>query len=133
MNYEHTKLNEGFRSKPYLCTAGKLTIGFGCNLEAGIDEQLANIIFLYQMGKVEEFLACFGFWYDLNEARQTVLTDMCFQLGITGFNKFKKMIAAITEGNFERAADEILDSKYAKHDTPERANRNAEIMRSGSF
>jgi lysozyme len=133
MNLELIKQNEGYRSKPYTCTAGNLTVGYGCNLDAGIDKELANIIFQYQISKVEDFLVCFAFWYNINSARQTVLADMCFQMGRAGFNRFKKMVAALHNGDFEKAADEILDSKYARDDTPARANRNAEIMRSGSF
>jgi lysozyme len=133
MNLEYTKYNEGYEPDIYLCTNGKRTIGIGLNLDAGIDEELAMVIFEYQMKRVHRFLSCFGFWYHLNEPRQTVLADMCFQMGRTGFNKFKKMIAALREGDFEEAANQILDSKYAKHDTPVRAKTNADAMRSGSF
>ena len=40
-----------------------------------------------------------------------VVTEMVFQLGPTGFKKFKKTIAAIEEGDYEKAADELEDSQ----------------------
>ena len=41
--FKFTKLAEGLSLKPYRCPAGKLTIGYGHNLEAnGISEEIAN-------------------------------------------------------------------------------------------
>ncbi len=132
MRASHIKDNEGFRSNPYRCTEGRLTIGYGWNLDAGISKRQAEVIFLCQVEDIEEHLSAYGFWYQLNDARQTVLVDMCFQLGKSGFGKFKKMIAAIHHQNYEQAAIELLDSRYARQ-TPERAARNAEIMETGNF
>ena len=72
-------------------------------------------------------------WKNLNEDRQYVLLDMCFQLGIEGLLKFKKMLSYMGVGNFEKAADECLDSKYAKQDTPARAKRSSDAIRTGVY
>ena len=42
---ELLKEQEGLSLTPYKCTAGKLTIGYGYNLEEGISENVANILF----------------------------------------------------------------------------------------
>lgn len=132
MRVQHIKDNEGFRSKPYPCSEGKLTIGYGWNLDSGITKNQAEVILLSQISSVEEYLEGYGFWHQLSEARQTVLVDMTFQLGMRGFRKFKRMIAALHGQNYTVAAYEMLDSKYANQ-TPERAVRNSEIMTSGEF
>ena len=53
---------------------------------------------------------------------------MVFQIGFSGVMKFRKMIANMQEKNWKGAADEMLDSLWAKQ-TPSRANRLADIVR----
>lgn len=62
-------------------------------------------------------------WRGLSPNRQRVVLNMSFQLGVAGFMAFKKAIAAMKVGNFVRAAEEMGDSKWAKQDTPARAQR----------
>ena len=57
---------------------------------------------------------------------------MIYQLGFHETSEFKNTLAAIKKGDFSTAADEMLDSKWFKVDTPERAYRESEIMR-GEF
>lgn len=68
----------------------------------------------------------------LNEPRQAALINMSFQLGVQGLLGFKKMIAAMSEGKFNKAADEALDSLWAKQ-TPKRAERIANQIRTGLY
>lgn len=68
-------------------------------------------------------------WKELSKERQGVLTRMIYQLGFHGTSEFKNTLAAIKKGDFSTAADEMLDSKWFKIDTPERAYRESEIMR----
>jgi len=68
-------------------------------------------------------------WKELSKERQGVLTRMVYQMGAKGARGFKNALAAIKEGDFSTAADEMLDSKWFKVDTPERAYRESEIMR----
>ena len=46
--------------------------------------------------------------------RQNVLMDMCFNLGTAGLLKFKAMLAAVEARDFDRAADEMLNSAWAR-------------------
>jgi len=62
-------------------------------------------------------------WRRLSENRQRVLMNMAFQLGVAGVMNFKKAIAAMQVGDYEKAAREMGDSKWAKVDTPNRAKR----------
>lgn len=127
----YIKQNEGLRLKPYRCTAGKLSIGYGRNLDdRGISAEeaellLGNDIHIAIMECYKVFT--FPFFEKLSQDRQTVLIDMMFCLGYSRFTTFKKMIQAVENEDFARAADEILNSNYAKQ-VPERAQRNAELM-----
>jgi hypothetical protein len=62
---------------------------------------------------------------------QEVLMNMRFQLGPGGFRSFKKFIAAVKGWDFVLAQKEGLDSKWARHDSPERANELMEVLRHG--
>lgn len=63
--------------------------------------------------------------------RMVAMTSMCFQLGEKGFAKFVNTLAMIAAGRFKDAATNMLLSKWAKEDTPERAARVAAMMRNG--
>jgi len=128
---EYIRNNEGLRLFPYLCPAGHLTIGYGINLDEGITPEEAAFLFesrfkrAYQAAR--ELVPGFD---DLSEARQTVLVDMAYNLGKAGLWKFQKMLAAIKEGDFERAAAELADSLYYNQ-VPTRARKNREMLRNG--
>lgn len=69
----------------------------------------------------------------LGETRRAVILSMVFQNGGAGLRKYKKFIAAVKARDFEEAAKEMLDSKWAREDSPARAQRAAEAMRIGYF
>lgn len=123
---------EGMKLKPYRCPAGKLTIGVGRNLE---DKGLSNeeALFLLQndiIEAVKELKKAFLFFDSLNETRQIVLIDMCFNLGINGLKKFKKMIKALENQDFSLASKEMLSSCWAKQ-VGARARSLALLMETG--
>lgn len=65
---------------------------------------------------------------DLPVAVRDVLIEMAYQLGVDGVLKFKKTLLALSSEDFESAADEMLDSLWARQ-TPKRAQALAEIVR----
>lgn len=124
------KIDEGFRAKPYKCSAGKLTIGYGRNIEdVGISEDealyLLNNDISYCYNKLK---AVFPFFETLSKPRQYVLINMCYNIGITRLAGFKRMLAELSQGNYNQAAAEMLNSKWAAQ-VPNRAARLAEIMK----
>lgn len=124
---------EDFRSKPYRCKAGKLTIGIGWNLDAGISERLAALVFHEQVGEIEAaLLAKFPWFKRLTEARRAALVSMAFQMGLQGLYGFKNTLRYIEAGDYENAARNMLQSKWARQ-TPARAERTAYMMRYGRF
>lgn len=124
--------HEGWRLKPYRCTAGYLTIGCGRNLDAnGIRHDEALLMLDNDIASCIGQLRSRLHWFEhLNEIRQRVLIDMAFQLGINGLLKFKRTLSLIESGRYEDAAFAMLQSLWAKQ-TPNRAKRLAAWMRTG--
>lgn len=132
--FELTKSFEGLRLMPYKCPAGKLTIGYGHNLEDnGITLEMAEELLKTDLALARMDVGANLPWASkLCEARQFVLVDMCFNMGIKRLLTFKKMLAALEQDYFERAAAEMLNSKWAKQ-VGRRAKKLAEIMRKGEL
>lgn len=138
---EHTPLmrmlirDEGWRNRMYTCTAGKLTIGVGFNLEANamcdaaIGAQMRHDIAKAQTqaaGVIGEV------WAEMDEVRRDVITSMVFQMGAGGFAKFTDTIGLIRQKKWAEAADAMLQSKWAKQ-TKKRAERLSQMMRTGLY
>ena len=124
--------HEAFRQKPYRCSTGKLTIGIGRNLDdKGISLSEAKFLLANDIHETIEWLRKLYWWFDeLDDVRQEVVVNMGFNLGQTRFAGFKRMINAISESNFTRAAAEMLDSKWARQ-VGHRAQELARMMASG--
>ena len=127
------KRDEGFRRKPYLDTRGKLTIGYGNNLDdVGITEYEADFLLMNSISETMLDLDMgFPHWRCLSDERQRAMVNMAFNLGLPRFLTFVKMLDALKEGAFVRAADEALDSLWAKRDVGVRAVRIAEQILNG--
>ena len=124
--------DEGFMPIPYRCTSGKLSIGYGTNIQDGITQDEALLLMRHRLGKVVSALESrLPFWAKLTDDRRRVLANMGYQLGIAGLMGFKRMLAALERGDYEAAAREMLDSKWARQDSPGRARRLAERMQRG--
>ena len=130
--FEQLKKDEGFRSKPYKDSEGIWTVGYGRNLEdVGVSKSEADQMLKHDMQvAIDECVAAFYFWPDLNDTRQGVLMNMMFNMGRGRLLGFKKMIAALESKDYSTAADEMLDSKWARQ-VKSRAKRLAAQMRSG--
>ena len=124
--------DEGLRTRPYRCTAGKLTIGVGRNLDdVGITPAEAMALLRNDINVVTVALdARLPWWRTLDEARQHVIINMAFNMGIATLLTFKNTLALIQAGKFEDAAAAMLQSKWARQVGP-RARRLAAQMKEG--
>lgn len=122
--------DEGMRLKVYRCPAGKLTIGIGRNLEdVGISSGEAIDLLDNDIARVvSELNAALPWWRDVPEPGQRALANMAFNLGLTRLMEFQRMIAALRAGDYEAAAAEALDSKWAEQ-VGARAERIALLFR----
>lgn len=125
------KLHEGKRNFPYRCTAGKLTIGYGRNIEdVGITDEEAEYLLLHDLENAEREASKLDCYKKLNQNRKDILIEMVLNLGYPRLCGFKKMIQALDRGDYDGAANEMLDSKWAR-DVGDRANTLAYFMRIG--
>lgn len=124
--------HEGLKLKPYTCPAGKLTIGVGRNLEdRGITEDEALYLLKNDILNCRNQCYTSFYWFgDLDEVRQDVLIEMCFNLGISRLKGFKKMLKACELKNYTLASQEMLTSLWARQ-VGNRAKKLADIMRKG--
>lgn len=130
------KLEEGFRDKPYYCTEGFPTVGYGRVIGKSGDP-LPDIIvtepderklLIERIERTERAMA--SVLEGHNESRRAVLVSMAYQLGVYGVLQFKRFLAAMKDKNYDLAHDEMLDSKWARQ-TPARAKRHASVIESG--
>lgn len=125
-------LHEGLELKPYKDTVGKLTIGVGRNLtDRGITKDEAYYLLRNDVAIViTELDKNLNWWKSLDEVRQRVLADMCFNLGISKLLGFKNTLELIRKGDYEAASSAMLNSLWAKQ-VKGRAARLANMMRTG--
>lgn len=144
------KRHEGDRLKAYPDTKGITTIGEGFNLESpgaasicaqlGLDyaglksgavsltQEQADAVFQYQLGMVQSQAArIFPNYGAMPEKVRAVVCDLLF-MGEGTFLKFHKAIAAFKAGDWKGAADELVDSLWAKQ-VGTRATEDVALLR----
>ena len=137
---QELRRDEGVRYSPYKCSAGKDTVGVGHNLEANplpegttypLNDSQVDAILTSDIEDVFRSLdRRLPWWATLTPARQRVLVNMCFNLGINGLLTFKNTLKAIQEGKYELAAANMRASKWATQ-VGARAKRLADMMVAG--
>jgi lysozyme len=113
---EELKADEGVVLTLYKCSAGKNTIGVGRNIDdRGITEDESDYLLSNDIDLcVKELESAFSWFSNLSDARQRVLINMCFNLGLSRLMGFKKFLAAVEAEEWQTASVEMLDSKWAK-------------------
>jgi lysozyme len=129
---ERLKLDEALRLKPYRDSVGKLTIGYGRNLDdVGITPEESRILLENDIRRAEaDLIRTFDWYKDLDGPRQAVLVNMGFNLGLTRLLSFHKALRAMHNRRWDEAADEMLSSRWATQ-VGARAKRLALQMRTG--
>ena len=127
---EKIKEHEGFVEHVYDDSLGIPTIGYGFAIkDLVLDEDIAEEILIRKLEKLKRNAnARFKWLEDMPQEVQEVVLNMCYQLGVTGVSKFRKAISAMQEGEWSEAADEMLDSLWARQ-TPNRAKELSDIVR----
>ncbi len=129
---ESIKANEGFRSKPYYCTNQVLTIGYGFSVEyLELDQEMCDQILEKKVKKLVDQVNKKWDWVEhLPKKAQHVLYEMVYQLGLNSVSKFKLTLGHLKNHEFLLASEEMLDSKWAKSDSPDRASRMSAVIAS---
>ena len=128
---ERIKHHEGFRSKVYKCTEGYDTIGYGFAIkDLVIDEDIAEMILMRKLDDLMNRIQTkFHWWRSAEDEVKNVVVEMCFQLGIKGFSSFRKTIDHLEHKRYCKAATEMLDSKWGRVQTPNRALELSNIIK----
>ena len=119
---ESVKKHEGYRNKVYLDTLGKRTVGVGhlCVEDFWEDDKEYEEEFLMDILKkdlqeairgAKELMEEHG-CADIDERAEEILIEMVFQLGRTGVSKFRNMLQACREHDWNRMAAEMQDSRW---------------------
>ena len=131
---EQIKRHEGYRDTVYYDSVGVPTVGYGHALLEGsrVPAVVADILFEQDFNDaVKAYTILANRWgLDLNPVRRGVMLDMLFNLGVSRLVKFQKFLTALQVKNYDKAADEMLDSKWATQ-VGKRAEKLSEMMRRG--
>lgn len=139
---EALKRDEGLRLEAYLDTEGVWTIGYGHTgpeVKRGLvwtREQAENALIEDIEKHNRQLHAALPWAQRLDPVRRRVLENMAFNLGIgsaatgKGLLGFKNTLAYVQAGQFDKAADGMLASKWARQ-VKGRAVRLAKEMRTG--
>ena len=132
---ESLKKHEGYEPRVYKCPNGFDTIGYGFAIkDLFMDEEIANLILDKKirgiLARIEGDENWDSWFFDKPEPVQDVLVNMIFQIGFSGVKKFKKTIKYIKEDKLLLASEEMLDSKWARSDSPNRAKELSDIIKS---
>lgn len=113
---ELLKLHEGYRDRVYKDTVDKQTIGYGWNIDdTPICREAAEVQLKYQVELAEkEVRKAIDFFGNLTKARQEVLVEMSFNMGIKGLMTFKNTLKLMESSKHEEAAAQMLKSKWAE-------------------
>lgn len=129
--------DEGEKLTVYKDSKGLWTLGVGILVDpsvkgAGITKDESTYLLRNRItSRTQELTKRLPWFAQLDAVRQGVLINMSFQMGVEGLLGFKKAIAAVSVGSYSIAAIEMLDSKWAKIDSPNRAERLANQMQTG--
>ncbi len=124
--------HEGHANFPYTDSLGKITIGIGYNLsDRGLPDEWVNLQYSQDVLYFYNQLDGFPWFKELNSDRQIILIDMAF-MGWKKFLGFRRMIAALEAHDYNDAANEMLDSKWADQ-VKSRAIQLAEGMADGVY
>ena len=134
---EHIKEEEGYRDTIYKDTLNFATIGYGHlvlprdKFKEGVkySQKELETVFEYDFAIAKQDMESLTKDLDIVDGAKEILIHMCFQLGKPKVSKFKKMFEALGKKDYDSAANEMLDSLWAKKHTPARAERLAKRMR----
>jgi lysozyme len=132
--------DEGVRYVVYKDTKGIDTVGVGHNLQAKplpagwkypLNDVQVNSLLDDDLEDVFHDLdRNLPWWRDLNDVRQRVIANLCFNMGITRLLGFVRALTAARQGKYGASADELLNSTWAGQ-VKGRATRLADMMRKG--
>ena len=128
--------DEGYRERPYPDSGG-LAQGYGSQLVGGSDasklmrdpslpepserERHLSLFLADEATALDDARTVIPEWDGLPDPVKIATASMAYQMGRGGLTEFVRMREAIARQDWDGVAREMLDSKWAREDTPERA------------
>ena len=134
---EMLKVHEGVETYAYKCSENKTTIGVGRNVDKagglGLSDDEVDYLLQNDIDRVILELDSEYDWFsDLDDVRQDAMIDISFNLGQTRLRAFKKALSAMSEGDWDEAADQFMDSRWSEQ-VGIRAKNLTEMIRIGAY
>lgn len=143
---EILNFEEGYKEKPYIDTRGYPTVAGGIligpkgaslsnytfTVPRAVGDVWKKTIIDQKVSEMNRYSSIKAAMQASNDARKDILISMAYQMGTDGLAGFKNTLAMVAAGNFDGAASGMLNSLWARQ-TPNRAQRHAEVMRSGTY
>jgi len=134
---QRLKRHEGVETHAYKCTANKITIGVGRNIDPeggiGLSEDEIDYLLANDIARVTDELYTAFWWFDeLDQNRQEAMINLGFNLGLPRLKKFKKALYAMSDDDYDTAANEFMDSRWADQ-VGQRAYEVTEMIRTGEY
>lgn len=133
---EQLRRHEGVRSHAYKCSANMITVGVGRNIDEnggiGLSDDEIDYLLSNDIKRCQAELLAFSWFVDLDPVRQDAMTNLLFNLGMTRLLGFKNALSAMERSEFVTAADEFMDSRWAKQ-VGNRADEVCEMIRTGRY
>ena len=128
------KEHEGYVGIVYKDSLGIDTIGYGFAIkDLELDRDICDIILERKLHDLEDSVNLkFSWFMYMPQEIKNVVLEMCYQLGVNGFSKFKKTISFLQDRQFQEASVEMLDSLWAKQ-TPNRAKELSDRVKEVDF
>lgn len=133
---EQLRKHEGVRSHAYKCSANMMTVGVGRNIDEnggiGLSDDEIDYLLTNDIKRCQAELLAFSWFVDLDPVRQDAMTNLLFNLGMTRLLGFKNALSAMERSDFETAATEFMDSRWAQQ-VGYRADEVCEMIRTGRY
>ena len=134
---DRLKLDEGLRLEPYQDSEGWWTVGYGRLIDTRKGGKISEDEAEYMLNNdidvvINQVIREFPWFGDLSDARQEVILNMVFNLGLPKFKGFKNAITAMKRHDWTDASREMLDSLWSRQ-VGDRAVRLSEAMRTGEW
>ena len=133
---DQLKRHEGVRTHAYKCSANMITVAVGRNIDenGGLGLSMDEIDYLLDndIKRCKRELLAYSWFIDLDSVRQDAMVNLCFNLGFSRLSLFTNALAAMAEANYELAAMEFLDSRWARQ-VGKRSQDVAHMIRTGKY
>ena len=127
---ESIKKHEGFSAMVYKDSLGIDTIGYGFAIkDLELDSDICEMILERKVKNLKDRVEIKFDWYKyMPQEIKDIVVEMCYQMGVYGFSRFKKTIAFLQNKEWEKASVEMLDSRWAQQ-TPNRAKEMSDKVK----